>query len=297
MYPRKMTMVAPIIIAAAITAAASMANERQNASAAGSATSQGRQFSVDMANKQRAWELDDRSEGREYMEDTLWGREDTAVQRRVADAQSAGIHPLFALGASGGGGTGGGGGQSRNITIPGYPASGSYAGDGLAKLGQIAGDTINKLESSKAEAEQLRMQKETHRLRSMKLKGEIEMDNTVLMNLQSKIKRGEGVANTEPGSIPMDTPQRSIGTEVLRGPYGGYYEIPPGMTPTQSWEDFGGEVSDWTIGPGNMARIYQYRRDRLNRHKNQIQAVKRHRSTRRNLKRSKQSRWNKWFGD
>lgn len=29
-----------------------------------------------------------------------WAREDTAIQRRVADARKAGIHPLFALGAS-----------------------------------------------------------------------------------------------------------------------------------------------------------------------------------------------------
>lgn len=42
----------------------------------------------------------------QYMQEREWGRQDTEIQRRVADAQAAGIHPLFALGANVGSGGG-----------------------------------------------------------------------------------------------------------------------------------------------------------------------------------------------
>ncbi len=49
-------------------------------------------------------------------------REDSKIQRTVADARSAGIHPLFALGGATGGGSG-----------P-YPTTGSALGEGLSTI-------------------------------------------------------------------------------------------------------------------------------------------------------------------
>lgn len=64
----------------------------------------------------------DRITGKTAQRDA-WARDDNAIQRQVADARAAGIHPLFALG----GATGGGNTQT-------YPESGSQIGGGLKYL-------------------------------------------------------------------------------------------------------------------------------------------------------------------
>lgn len=54
-------------------------------------------------------------------------REDSTIQRRVADARAAGLHPLFALGAAGGAPSG----AAPTTFIPGQAASGSFGGDAI----------------------------------------------------------------------------------------------------------------------------------------------------------------------
>lgn len=70
---------------------------------------------------------------------------DESIQRRVKDAQKAGIHPLFAMGASVG--------NSPTIGAPSNP-TGSGVGDAISQLGQSLGITAkNKSEARLDEAQ------------------------------------------------------------------------------------------------------------------------------------------------
>lgn len=130
-------MVAPVIIAAGIAAAASLASAKSQSSAAGSATKQGRQFSLDMYKRQ----LKDQKKIRKGE----YARQDSMYQRATTDATAAGLHPLFALGSSANYSPGSGGG---GISIPGYPAGGSSR-SGIAEAGAAISRGIIANESNK----------------------------------------------------------------------------------------------------------------------------------------------------
>ncbi len=101
-------MVAPLVIGAGITAAASLASGFLN---------KGAGVSKGFAGQLRAEQ---------------YAREDKFLQRRVADAKAAGLHPLFGLGASPGGGGSSG-------FIPGQSSTGSALGAGIAQAGRAVG--------------------------------------------------------------------------------------------------------------------------------------------------------------
>lgn len=79
----------------------------------------------------------DRKESRRQFDAQM----DTSIQRRVADARKAGIHPLFALGASVG--------ASPTSHVGGTPTRGSAAGTALARISE----RISNAEIRKSEAE------------------------------------------------------------------------------------------------------------------------------------------------
>jgi hypothetical protein len=71
---------------------------------------------------------------------------DESIQRRVADAQAAGIHPLFALGASPAG--------SPTISAGSPPSQGNAMGDAVARMGEmLAIIPMNKARAKRDEAE------------------------------------------------------------------------------------------------------------------------------------------------
>ena len=82
---------------------------------------------------------------------------DESVQRRVADAKAAGIHPLFAMGASVG--------ASPTISA-GSPPRGGKAQQGLESLAESLGVIgINRSEAARNEAEATLMQQEAAQIR------------------------------------------------------------------------------------------------------------------------------------
>ncbi len=69
------------------------------------------------------------------MQDRQWAQDELFIQNRVRDAKAAGIHPLFALGASGGGG---------GYQVTGQSDSGSFLGEGIARAGQQIAQGMRK---------------------------------------------------------------------------------------------------------------------------------------------------------
>lgn len=64
---------------------------------------------------------------------------DEVIQRRVADARKAGVHPLYALGMSGA--------SPTASVIPGQSSSGSFKRDGLRAIGQAGIGVAEAIES------------------------------------------------------------------------------------------------------------------------------------------------------
>jgi hypothetical protein len=90
-----------------------------------------------------------------------WALVKNRLQYTVADAQKAGIHPLYALGAASGGG-------GFAATIPGQTATGSFEGDGIASAGQAVANTISaaaREREAKAEAAEVRKDRALNRRR------------------------------------------------------------------------------------------------------------------------------------
>ena len=126
-------------------------------------------------------------------------REDNFIQRRVSDAQSAGIHPLYALGAGGGGGGGGfqpaGGGSVSAPMMAGQSQTGSGLSTGIASAGRAIGRAVSDMERARTpEAKRAERMKEAQIALATSQTLRNNSDAT-LMDINSQMKRAEMEAN------------------------------------------------------------------------------------------------------
>lgn len=99
---------------------------------------------------------------------------DHSIRRRVEDAKRAGVHPLFALGASPG--------ASPTATISGQSDSGSFLGEGIAAAAKTVGKAMDPLSQAQITAYQ----------------SESEKNFAQAAMFRSEAKRAEGEANSGP---------------------------------------------------------------------------------------------------
>lgn len=120
---------------------------------------------------------------------TIWSREDNRIQRTVADARAAGIHPLFALG----GATGGGSGSSAP------PPSGNYVGNALKYIRTRGNDKTRATQSSLVDKSLIAQATANTRLSNARA-DEVEWQLNNSIN-----KRAEGISNSEQdGPVNME---------------------------------------------------------------------------------------------
>lgn len=191
-----------------------------------------------------------------YWSEELMNRQ---IQGRVADAKAAGLHPLFAMGYTGAGGSGG------NVT-PQRP----QAGPGAPSV------------SSRGKQSPLQRQMDELTIRRQRVA--LEKDQVELMAARSAEARIEQAANYKRSAplpdeykTPAALPPAETMTKknILRGAFGGAYEMPEGITPQREWEDRIGEAADWTAGPAIALRIIQKREKRMRGMRHQIRAARR----------------------
>lgn len=124
----------------------------------GGQSSKGRQFTIDMDKKQRRRFEKDRRRAEQREKDVYFPRQDATYQRMVKDAQAAGLHPLFALGAGGTSpSTQSFGGPIQGSSIPGAPGGGD-ARHGVAAAGRAISQGIMGKQRANMEAIRLQSQ-------------------------------------------------------------------------------------------------------------------------------------------
>ncbi len=209
-------------------------------------------------------------------------REDNLLQRRVADAKAAGLHPLFGLGAAPAGGGSSG-------FIPGQSTSGSALGEGIAQAGRAVSRGMERKAQEPLVAAQIRA-----------ADADAARDLASAAEINSRRKRAESEALTHrlpaDGINPMTPlPPATTMTDsnVLHGPFGGVYRMPEGVTPQEEWETRIGEGADWTVGPGIGLRIVQERHNRLKRQSKNLAAAYRQKWRREALENARTKRFSR----
>lgn len=120
----------------------------------GGQSSKARQFNIDMTNKQRKRFKEDRAHAERREKEVYFPRSDSVYQRMVRDAQAAGLHPLFALGA-GGYSPSTSTGAIQSSSIPGAPGGGN-ARHGVAAAGRAVAEGV--MGNKRMNMEALRLQ-------------------------------------------------------------------------------------------------------------------------------------------
>ena len=109
-------------------------------------------------------------------------REDNRMQRARADAEAAGLHPLFALGSAGAG--------SASISLSPTP-TGSYAGTGIARAGEAIADEIRARPKRARQGRLDAAAQELHTLAVTSAQKKIQLDDAMLMKMASDLKISE----------------------------------------------------------------------------------------------------------
>lgn len=167
---------------------------------------------------------------------------DSSISRRVADARRAGVHPLFALGASVG--------ASPTLTHSGGGPTGSAVGDAVSRLGQrLAQAQIRgaNAEAGKSEAEAALANAKTAVVTSaLASRGRDALGNTATTYQwpdMPKMNLGMGPGWTE---VPREIPAAGVNPGVQAGAKAGTEDVvlPSGRIYRTLAEGMGDEVRD-----------------------------------------------------
>ncbi len=171
-----------------------------------------------------------------------WARDDTRIQRTVADARAAGVHPLFALGGATGG--------SSTLTAP----------DTGSQIGQAFKYLQGRQDRSKGIAKSTLV--DTALIKQANANAELAeaRKNTETWQLQNSInKRLEGNANVQQDTIEPEAVRKHPSENNFVGPMrprltiledGSIIKMDPRTSTGQELEDTHGEVM------GNVYGIY-----------------------------------------
>lgn len=169
---------------------------------------------------------------------TMWNREDTAVQRRVADARAAGVHPLFALGGALGGGS-----PIISNTTERLPSMASGADWSRAFTGKAERQT-HEAALRESEARTKLMNAQADDIVQQQLDKSNQVRAVGRANSQQDILKVPAQAKEyvlpREGSGPSYSPFRPRGEKGW---------VTSRSLTAQQAEDEYGEISDWTYGP------------------------------------------------
>lgn len=221
-------MVWPALIGAAAAIGGSMLASRGG-------TSKG--FAAQQTETQRRQDYERFLENRKYQE--------SAVQRTVADAKSAGVHPLFALGGTAGGGAGAppfGGGF-----IPGQSETGSALGRGIQVAGRALAGGVRRYGErgvGAAQLEQVKSQTAVNVALAAKYTSEAKRAELEALNIRPIPELTS--AQTWPlGEKPASKLMRR---QVVRGSGIGNVVVDPRYPDADWYQQRYGEIADYTYG-------------------------------------------------
>lgn len=159
------------------------------------------------------------------------------IRWKVEDAKAAGIHPLYALGASSH--------SFSPVSIGSLPES-NYS----STFGAMGQDLSRAVNATRTQDE--REQAFTDTARSLELEGK-KLDNDIKRaQIASSTAR---LTQTPNPPLPAELPQKEP-EGVSRLYSGGPLEADRGVSDAQEWENRYGELADWLIGPYIMYKDY-----------------------------------------
>lgn len=169
----------------------------------------------------------------------------SGIQWKVSDAEKAGIHPLYALGAQ------------TSSYAPQSAGGGDY--DFLGSAGQNIGRAIDATRSNPAKAEALALTAAQLQLEGVKLDNDLK--RTQLASAVALARQGAnpGLPDASsrvsgiPGSGDFDRVMLPQQTPWLRAGQSRPYPVDKRWSDAQSYEDRYGEMSDYIMGPAIFA--------------------------------------------